>query len=105
MVTYFERNSRSRDANGDEIIKVQVLEICDPSKQESLDFNHMPDAMDVENDMPTELDVDSAEQNDKVQYEHRIEKFENNLTLKQNFLFRVLACATLRESWLRIYVI
>ncbi|ERL91831.1 hypothetical protein D910_09156 [Dendroctonus ponderosae] len=58
---------KCRDANGAEIIKVHVLEVCDPTKQESLDL-YMSDAMDVDNDMlPSELHVDTADQNAKAE--------------------------------------
>lgn len=56
-----KENIKSGDTNMDaEVTKISVLQVADPSKQESLASVNIPDPMDAEQTWPTEEDIEQA---------------------------------------------
>lgn len=47
---------------------VKILAKCDPSKQESLDSENIPDPMDAEQTWPTNEEIEMAEKEQKVTF-------------------------------------
>ncbi|CAG9859624.1 unnamed protein product [Phyllotreta striolata] len=53
---------------------IRILEKCDPTQQESLDSENVPDPMDAEQTWPNEEDMEMAEKEQKVKKAKRVPK-------------------------------
>lgn len=62
----------------------RLLEKCDPSKQETLDSENVPDPMDAEQTWPTEEEMQTANEENKVTI-----RFSNNYIFYNEITFKI----------------
>ncbi|CAH2015899.1 unnamed protein product [Acanthoscelides obtectus] len=70
-----EKNkNKSENAMDSDQIVIRLLEKCDPSKQESLDSENVPDPMDAEQTWPTSEEIEMAEKEQKTKLVKKVPK-------------------------------
>lgn len=67
---FFFNRSKDKNLDSENQAVIRVLERCDPTKQESLDSENIPNPMDAEQTWPTEEEMETAEKEQKVYFYH-----------------------------------
>ncbi|XP_057664407.1 pre-rRNA-processing protein TSR1 homolog [Diorhabda carinulata] len=69
-----KKNKYVNTMDSDDVSLIRVLERCDPSKQESLESENIPDPMDAEQTWPTQEEMETAEKEQKLKKVKKVPK-------------------------------